>query len=124
MKAKKITIQIKSLDDSLDEFVEVAKAVQTSKTVEPRKGTYVADVETARAIFTEGRMKIIQTLKSKSPKSIYALAKLLNRDFKNVYEDVIFLTQLGILKVEEAADGRKQKKPILLCDRILFEMAA
>ena len=84
----------------------------------------MADVETARAIFTEGRLKIIQILKVKSPHSIYALAKLLDRDFKNVYDDVTFLTQLGILEIEEASSGRHQKKPILLCDKILFEMAA
>lgn len=124
MKTKTIVVQIKSLDDALDDFVQVAKAVKAGKAVEPRKGTYVADVETARAIFTEGRLKIIQILKLKSPQSIYALAKLLDRDFKNVYEDVTFLSQLGILKIEEASTGRKQKKPILLCDKILFEMAA
>lgn len=124
MKTKKIIVQIKSLDEALNEFVEVAKTVKAGKDVHPRKGTYVADAETARAIFTEGRMKIIRILKSKSPQSIYALAKLLNRDFKNVYEDVVFLTQLGILKIEEATSGRKQKKPVLLCDKILFEMVA
>ena len=32
--------------------------------------------------------EIIQILKVKSPHSIYALAKLLDRDFKNVYDDV------------------------------------
>jgi predicted transcriptional regulator len=124
VKTKTIVVQIKSLDESLDEFVEVAKAVKAGKRVEPRKGTYVADVETARAIFTVGRMKIIQVLKFKSPQSIYALAKLLDRDFKNVHEDVTFLAQLGILKIEDVDTGRKQKKPILLCDKILFEMVA
>ena len=124
MKTKKITVQIKSLDEVLDEFVRVGKAVKARKIVKPQKGTFVADVETARAIFTEGRLRIIQVLKSKSPQSIYALAKLLNRDFKNVYEDVIFLAQLEVLKIEEATSGRKQKKPILLCDKILFEMVA
>lgn len=124
MKAHIIIVQIKSLDSALDDFVSVAKKVKQGKRVPLKKGTYVADVETARAIFTEGRMKIIQTLKEKSPKSIYELAKLLKRDFKNVYDDVTFLSQLGILKVEEKTTGRKQKKPILLCDKILFEMVA
>jgi predicted transcriptional regulator len=124
MKTKKISVQIRSLDDVLDDFVRVGKAVKAGKMVKPQKGTFVADVETARAIFTEGRLRIIQVLKTKSPQSIYALAKLLNRDFKNVYEDVIFLAQLEVLKIEEATSGRKQKKPILLCDKILFEMVA
>jgi predicted transcriptional regulator len=124
MKTKTIIVRVKSLEEALDEFVHVAKAIKTGKSVEAHKGTYIADVETARAIFTVGRLKIIQILKVKSPQSIYALAKLLDRDFKNVYDEVTFLTQLGILKIEEASSGRHQKKPILLCDKILFEMAA
>ena len=86
--------------------------------------TYIADPETARAIFTESRLKIIQTIKTNVPKSIYELAKLLKRDFKNVYDDVMFLAEIGILGIQEEKNGRKQKKPSLLCDSILFEFAA
>ncbi len=124
MKVQKIKVQIKSLDEALDDFMSVAKRIKSGEKVKPQKGTYVADVETARSLFTEGRMKIIQTLKSKNPASIYALAKLLKRDFKNVYDDVNFLNQLGIIGIEESSTGRKQKKPVLLCDKILFEMAS
>ena len=124
MKTKTISIQIRSLDDVLDEFVDVANKTKSGKNVKPRKEMYVADAETARAIFTDARLRIIQVLKLKSPQSIYALAKALNRDFKNVYDDIIFLEQLGILKVEESTSGRKQKKPILVCDKILFDMVA
>lgn len=124
MKIKKIVIQIKSLDEVLNNFVSVGKRIQTGKKVVPSKGTYVADVETARSIFTEGRLKVIQTLKDKKPGSIYALAKLLKRDFKNVYEDVRFLSELGIISIEENDTGRSQKKPVLVCDEILFKMAA
>lgn len=124
MKVQKIKIQIKSLDEALDNFIDVAEQIKSGKKVPPQKGTYIADVETARSIFTESRMKIIQLLKTKEPQSIYALAKLLKRDFKNVYDDVTFLNQLGIIGIEESTTGRKKKKPILLCDKILFEMAS
>jgi len=112
------------LDSALDEFVSVAKKVARGQKVKPKNATYVADAETARAIFTESRLKLIQTLKTKSPASIYELAKLLARDFKNVYEDVVFLSELGIIGIKESKVGRKQKKPTLLCNNILFELAA
>ena len=124
MKVRKIKVQIKSLDEALDEFVDTAKRIQRGQAVKPKKATYVADPETARAIFTESRLRLIQTLKERSPGSIYELAKLLDRDFKNVYEDVIFLSELGIIGIKENKEGRKQKKPTLLCDNILFELAA
>lgn len=124
MKVKKIKVQIKSLDEALDEFVDTASKIQKRHKVRPKKATYVADAETARAIFTESRLRVVQILKYKSPKSIYELAKLLARDFKNVYEDVIFLSELGIIGLKEGRTGRRQKKPTLLCDHILFELAA
>lgn len=124
MKLKEVRIRIKSLDATLDNFVSTAKQIQAGKKVEPHGGVYVADAATARAIFTESRLDIIRTLKSKEPKSIYSLAKMLKRDFKNVYNDIFFLSQLGIVVIEESNSGRRQKKPVLCCDRILFEMVA
>lgn len=124
MKLKTISIQIKSLDEALDEFVEIASAVKKGHKVTPKKGTYIADPETARAIFTESRLKIIQLLKTKAPDSIYALAKILKRDFKNVYDDVLFLAEIGLISLKESRKGRKQKKPQLICEDILFKLAA
>jgi predicted transcriptional regulator len=124
MKVKKIKVQVKSLDDALDEFVKVGKRVQRGQAVKSKTGTYVADAEIARGIFTESRLQLLQVLKHKMPSSIYQLAKLLHRDFKNVYDDVIFLADIGIVGIKESTSGRKQKKPTLLCRNILFEIAA
>ncbi len=124
MKIKKIKVQIKSLDEALDEFVHVGHQVEKRRKVAPKKATYIADAETARAIFTESRLRIIQSIKDKCPQSIYELAKLLKRDFKNVYDDVLFLAEVGILGIKESKTGRKQKKPSLLCENILFQIAA
>lgn len=124
MKIREVRIRIKSLDVALDDFVSVSNQIQAGKSLEPRRGIYLADAATARAIFTDSRLAIIRTLKSKEPKSIYALAKILKRDFKNVYNDISFLSQLGLVAIEESKSGRKQKKPVLCCDRILFEMVA
>jgi predicted transcriptional regulator len=125
MKVKKIKVRIRSLDSALDEFVSVAKKIESGQKVKPKKvATYVADAETARAIFTESRLKLIKLLKKESPSSIYELAKLLERDFKNVYEDVVFLSELGIIGIKESKTGRRQKKPTLLCDNIQFDLAA
>lgn len=124
MKLKKISIQIKSLDEALEEFVTTASAVKKGRKVPGKKATYMADPETARAIFTDGRLKIIQLLKTESPDSIYELAKMLKRDFKNVYDDVLFLAEIGLVSLRESKKGRKQKKPQLICEDILFKLAA
>ena len=66
-----------------------SKTYKKGEKLKPQKGVYLADVEMAGAIFTKSRMKIIHALKSKGPKSIYTLTKLLQRDFKNVYRRCI-----------------------------------
>ena len=124
MKTKRIKIQLKSLDGALNEFIEVATKVKQGQKVTPKNATYVADAETARSIFTDSRMRIIQMLKNKSPGSIYELSKMLRKDFKNVYGDVLFLAEIGIVGLKESKTGRKQKKPSLLCENILFQIAA
>lgn len=124
MRLKKIQIQIKSLDQALDEFVNTARRVEKRQKLKPKRATYVADPETARAIFTENRLKIVQFIKDKAPGSIYELAKALKRDFKNVYEDVSFLAEVGILRIQESRSGRRKKKPALLCENILIQIAA
>ena len=50
MKVKKIKVQIKSLDDALNEFVDTGKHVQRGQKTKPIIGTYIADAETARGM--------------------------------------------------------------------------
>src|SRR3989344_1356339 len=52
---------------------------------------------TLRHLLSNEKARLIHTIKTKKPKSIYALAKLLNRDFKSVFEDVYLLERLCII---------------------------
>ena len=51
---------------------------------------------------------------------MYELSRILNRDLKNVLQDVTYLADLGIVKVEETKD---KKIPSVAYDRIAFEIA-
>ncbi len=50
-------------------------------------------------------------MRKKKPASIRKLAKIFGRDYKNVYEDVIFLEKTGFLKLE-----RKGKRLVPVVD--------
>jgi predicted transcriptional regulator len=60
------------------------------------------------------------TIKHKKPSSVYELSRILNRDLKNVLQDVAYFAGLGIVKVEETKD---KKIPSVAYDRIAFEIA-
>ena len=63
--------------------------------------------------------RILHILKSKQPGSIYALAKLLERDFKSVREDIGVLEKFGLIEFHSNKTGkRKSLIPVLTTDKL------
>jgi len=52
---------------------------------------------------TAARWQLLERLRGAGPVSVYALAKLLERDYKNVHTDVRQLAQLGLIEKTPAA---------------------
>lgn len=100
MKIKKVIIEIKPLDESLKEFAEVFGKIKRGENVSKKKSVGFSDVETFRKFFSVKRMELLKVIKHEKPKSIYQLAKLTNREYKNVYDDVELLERLGLITKE------------------------
>jgi predicted transcriptional regulator len=99
MRAKKILrIQIRSVDEALADFVSAAEAIKNGKKIQKEAGVYFASLEAFRKAITPKRMQLLHTIRSEEPSSLHKLAKLLNRDIKNVSDDVIFLEQIGLIE--------------------------
>ena len=119
MKAKKIQIQLMPPEDVLDEFVSEAEAMskRKGKAVSKKKkdGTLVlcfSDLSVFAKVFSPERLRLIRTVREHKPASINELAKLLGRDYPNVYNDAKFLAEQGILVWEEkSGKGRGTVKP-------------
>ena len=69
-------------------------------------------------------MEILRAIITQKPESIYDLAKIVNRDFKNVYSDVQFLNNLGLIKLKETGSPRKGLMPIAKFSGVEFDLAA
>jgi predicted transcriptional regulator len=54
-----------------------------------------------RNLFSKKRLDIIKILRHKKFVSIYELAKELDRPYKNVYDDINLLLELGIIEKKE-----------------------
>ena len=120
MKTKKITIEVRTLDDALKEAGEVFDKLQKGQVVMEKRAVYFPNLKEMRKVLTEKRLELLKTIKHKKPSSIYELSRILNRDLKNVLQDVAYLADLGIVKVEETKD---KKIPSVAYDRIAFEIA-
>ena len=78
-----------------------------------------------RQLLSDEKARIIHTISSKKPVSVYALAKLLGRDFKAVRQDIRLLEQFGVVKlIKEKSGKRPRSRPVMAEKRIdiSFEM--
>jgi predicted transcriptional regulator len=78
-----------------------------------------SDVKLLRKLLSNEKSRILYALKTKNPKSIYALAKLLSRDFKSVRDDIKLLERFGFIEFHEEKTGKRESlKPVLLIDKL------
>ena len=76
-----------------------------------------------RKLLSNEKAKILHTLKSKKPYSVYALAKLLSRDFKAVHEDLKVLERFGFVEfIAEKTGKRERLKPVLVIDTLQIKI--
>ncbi len=74
-------------------------------------------LSTLRKLLSNEKARLLYTIKSKNPKSIYELAKILKRDFKSVSQDMKLLQRFGFIDfVSEKTGKRARLKPLLAID--------
>ncbi|MEZ4846740.1 MAG: ArsR family transcriptional regulator [Bdellovibrionota bacterium] len=82
----------------------------------------VSSWEVLARVFSPARLEILSKLSKVKPLSISGLAKSLKKDFKNVYSDVMFLADLGLIEIEKR--GSKNLVPVSKYEGIEFNLAA
>ena len=100
MKIKKVVVEIKPLKEALKEFAEAFGEVKKEKKAISKRSIGFSDVDSFRVFFSKKRMELLSAIKHKKPKSVYQLAKILDREYKNVYDDVKLLEELGLITKE------------------------
>jgi len=118
-------IEIRSLDDGLGGFRRTWEALERGKKVDRQGGTYFTSLEAARKILTPKRLELLRAIRQKSPRSIYRLARLVERDVKNVQGDVRALSELGLISLKRirGASGRPVTIPRVKYSEIEFRIA-
>jgi len=112
-------IRIKTAGRALKDFAQTFKAVQAGRRVERREGVFFTSVEAARNLLTPERIRLLTLIHERKPESIYQLAKMSNRDPKNVHEDIKLLERYGILETRiRPGAQRTQRVPRVPYDEI------
>lgn len=107
MKVRKLKIGIRDFDETLDDVVKTVKAVSSGKKVKSKgHRLFFTSPEALRRFLTPKKLALIRLIRKGNPNSINELAALAHRDFKRVYEDVMSLTEAGLVDLTRDK-GRK-----------------
>ena len=123
MKVKNIKISIKSADAFLEEAKSTMKKIMAGEKVSMKRGLYFENLDAMKKALTPKRLELLHTVKEKRPQSVYELAKGMNRDLKNVTQDLAFLERLGLVELKKTKDKRAKTTPSVEYDKILLEIA-
>lgn len=76
-----------------------------------------------RNLLSNEKARMLHVIKSKSPKSVYELAKILKRDFKSVSLDIRLLERFGFIDLISEKTGKRERlKPKIVVDSINIEI--
>ena len=107
MKVRKLKIGIRDFDETLDDVAKTVKAVSSGKKVKPKgHRLFFTSPEALRRFLSPKKLALIRLIRKGNPNSINELAALAHRDFKRVYEDVMSLTEAGLVDLTKDK-GRK-----------------
>ena len=101
---KTLYVRVSSLEDALDRFEAAWHLASGRAAPAPLAVLSFADLPLLVKNLTPARWDLLRRLKKSGPLTIFALAKLLQRDYKNVHTDVSRLLELGLL--EKNQDGQ------------------
>ena len=128
--AKTLTIRIKPVAEAMEtfraSFRALAQAGGKRQRPRPRDEVFFSSIEAARKLLTPNRLALLRVVRTERPSSIYALARLVGRDLKNVQQDVRLLESYGLVRMARGRRGgtrRNPKAPEAVFDEIALKIA-
>src|SRR6059036_3340634 len=129
--AETLTIRIKPLGEAMATFRQTFKALEGSTRskarVQRREEVFFTSIEAARKLLTPNRLSLLRAIRTERPGSIYALARRVGRDLKNVQQDLRLLESYGLVRMVRSrpgkGQGRRTKAPQALFREIALKIA-
>lgn len=118
IKTKEIIIKVESQKEFFDRQKKIFKDLD--KGIFPKKtSSYSFErLEDYKKTITQKRLELLSVIKHKKPKSIYQLSKMVDRDFKNVSDDINILKEVGLIEIEKREIPKKTIIPSVNFDRL------
>ena len=99
--SKKLYVRVSTRDDALDRFEAAWHLASGRAAPAPLAIMSFASLPLLAKTLTPARWELLKRLKAAGPVTVFALAKLLARDYKNVHTDVARLIELNLIERTE-----------------------
>ncbi len=120
---KQLVISIKSSGEVLKDFKKHLKRASKNQIKEPH---YEISFDNRKDFekFVKN-IPILSAIIEFRPKSVYELAKVTDTDVSNLNKIILFLEEMGAIRLKEATvNGRSVKTPIVDYEKIEFKLVA
>ena len=104
MKQQKIDIGVSTAKESYQRFIEAWHQAESGELADVEVHLNFEDLETLVSVLTAKRLELLKTLRKQGPMSVRALAKALERDYKNVHVDTAALEAVNLIQRND--DGK------------------
>lgn len=118
MKVKRITIGMKSWEESKKELKSIFHQVGQGKPLPEEESLSFTDLETFRKCLTPKRLALLWTIAEHHPQSVRELAASVRREVKNVSDDLEYLCQVGLVEFRPSTTHGNARAPVVPYDRV------
>ncbi len=114
-----LVVTVKSSDEFHDDVTNGIKALESGDTVDSTPTLSFTSYDDLMKTLTPRVLDLIEAIRQEEPASINETARVVDRDVKNVHEELSQLAQLGIIFFEE--DGQR-KRPVVWFDELIINL--
>jgi predicted transcriptional regulator len=114
-----LVVTVESTDEFHDDVQSAIAALDRGESVDSSPTIAFESYDELMATLTPRTLDLIEAIRREAPASINETARVVDRDVKNVHEELTRLAQLGIVYFE--ADGRS-KRPVVWFDELVINL--
>lgn len=114
-----LVITVKSSSEFRDDVTDGLEVIEEDDTTDSTPTLSFTSYDDLMETLTPRVLDLIEAIRREKPASINETARVVDRDVKNVHEELSRLAQLGIIFFEE--DGQS-KQPIVWFDELVIDL--
>ena len=118
--ASTLVVTVKSSDEFYDDVTDDIESLEHGDSVDEMPTLSFTSYDDLMETLTPRVLELFEAIRREEPSSINETARVVDRDVKNVHEELSRLAQLGIIFFEEEGQS---KRPVVWFDELLITLS-